>query len=371
MIGLGAIKWSAKRKRRMELFQGSVRRPVWLFSLGLDLFAFLGSALLSMLFLAYGWWQELLQDDVPEWTWVTGVLLVDVAHVYATAFRVYFLPGELSRRPWLYVLTPLLAAGVGWAIASESQSLFWRLLAYLAVFHFVRQQAGWVAWYRNRAKELADSAWLDFAAIYLATIYPLVYWHAHLPREFAWFVANDFISLPAIVEQWLFPIYAGVMAAYATRMLSQWLRGDFQLLGKDLIVITTAVCWYAGIVAWNSDYAFTVTNVLIHGIPYLCLTYHYARKTRAPRWLTGSPWKAAFLFLATVWFLAYLEELWWNRTIWHEHRELFGSSTGVGSYQPLLMAALAAPQITHYILDGFLWRRRNMSAAYFQRDECQ
>lgn len=335
-------------------------KPVWIFSRNVDLAAFLGSAVLSVVLLIYGWSQGLLDDDAPEWTWITGVLLVDVAHVYATAFRVYFIPRELHRRPWLFVLTPVLAFLLGWAVASESEPMFWRCLAYLAVFHFVRQQVGWVAWYRRKANDPADTAWLDYAAIYLATIYPLVYWHAHLPRQFWWFVAEDFHALPVAVERLLFPIYVAVMAAYAARMIYQWVRGDWRDLGKDIVVGTTAACWYLGIVALNSDYAFTVTNVLIHGIPYLVLTFWYARSAGEPGWLSGSLFRAGLLFVATVWLLAYVEELFWNRGIWREHLAWFGPAIDVGAYRPVLIALLAVPQATHYVLDGFLWRRGEM-----------
>jgi len=335
--------------------------PVWIFSRTVDLSAFLGSAIVSALLLAYGWWQGLLTQDAPEWTWVTGVLLVDVAHVYATAFRVYFIPAELRRRPWLFLLTPALAFLLGWAVASESEPVFWRCLAYLAVFHFVRQQVGWVAWYRRRAKDSPHSAWLDYAAIYLATIYPLVYWHAHLPRQFWWFVSDDFFQVPAALAQILFPLYAAVMTVYAVRAAIQWLRGNFRDLGKDIVVGTTAACWYLGIVALNSDYAFTVTNVLIHGIPYLCLTFWYSRAAGEPRWLSGSLFRAGVLFVATVWLLAYVEELFWNRAIWQEHLTWFGPAIDIGAYRPALVAVLAVPQVTHYVLDGFLWRRGEMS----------
>ena len=126
----------------------------------------------------------LTQEDTPEWTWIGAVLLIDVAHVYATGFRVYFDRDELSRRPWLYGLTPLLAFLVGLAIYSESPLWFWRILAYMAVFHFVRQQYGWVALYRSRGKETGRIGyWIDASAIYLATLYPLIYWHAHLPND--------------------------------------------------------------------------------------------------------------------------------------------------------------------------------------------
>ena len=45
--------------------------------------------------------------------------------------------------------------------------------------------------------------------------------------------------------------------------------------GLGRVKITTALCWHVGIITFNSDYAFTVTNVVIHGIPYLVLVYWY------------------------------------------------------------------------------------------------
>jgi hypothetical protein len=38
---------------------------------------------------------------------------------------------------------------------------------------------------------------LDTLTIYLMTLYPLAYWHAHLPRKFWWFLAEDFAQAPA------------------------------------------------------------------------------------------------------------------------------------------------------------------------------
>ena len=73
----------------------------WLFSAQVDLAAFAGSALLSLVLLAWGATSGLLDRDVPEWSLVTCFVWIDVAHVYATGFRVYFDPQELGRRPWL------------------------------------------------------------------------------------------------------------------------------------------------------------------------------------------------------------------------------------------------------------------------------
>ncbi|MFH4043607.1 hypothetical protein WAI98_20490, partial [Acinetobacter baumannii] len=70
------------------------------------------------------------------------------------------------------------------------------------------------------------------------------------------------------------------MSAYAFVAAQRYFRRDFSAIGKDIVVATTAICWYLGIVAFNSDYAFTVTNVIIHGVPYFALIYVYAKARR-------------------------------------------------------------------------------------------
>src|SRR5919107_959129 len=89
-------------------------REWWLFSPRVDVCVFLGSALASLLLLWVGARAGVLEADSPDWAWVPAVLLVDVAHVYATAFRVYFDAEELKRRAALYVLAPLIAYALGW-----------------------------------------------------------------------------------------------------------------------------------------------------------------------------------------------------------------------------------------------------------------
>lgn len=335
----------------------------WLFSATIDLCTFVGSAAVAIGLLALGQWQGWLDEPTPEWLWISSVLFIDVAHVYATGFRVYFDRAEMRRRPWLYYLVPFLAFLLGAAIYSEGALLFWRILAYLAVFHFVRQQYGWVALYRAKAGEsdlLGKS--IDSAAIYLATIYPLVYWHCH-SRHFSWFVASDFSQLPEVLERFLAPVYWTSLAIYAVRSAYRAISQQQFNPGKDIVVLTTAVCWYVGIVSYNSDYAFTVTNVITHGIPYLVLVAWH-REHRVPSLMTApavkkNPWKRVLFLLSSVWLLAYFEELLWDCGVWHDRSWLFGPGWEIGDYDQVLVPLLAVPQITHYVLDGFIWRRRS------------
>lgn len=336
----------------------------WLFSAQVDLLAFGGSFAASMLLLALGWQLALTKGETPDLVWIGAVLLVDVAHVYATGFRVYFVPGEFKRRPWLYGGTPVLAFIGSWIVLQQGTDCFWRALAYLAVFHFIRQQYGWVALYRRRESDQSRIGWwIDALAIYAATIFPLVYWHTH-PREFAWFMPGDFYTLP----EWISPIVAGIyvlaLSLYTLRSIACAYSGRWNP-GKDLVVVTTAILWFVGIVLFNSDYAFTVTNVVAHGVPYLVLVYWYGNPHRSsnrpeennvldehasgqPRW---------FRYLALLWLFAYAEEFLWDVGVWHERSWLFGSPRDWSAYHAVLLPFLAVPQITHYVLDGFIWRR--------------
>jgi hypothetical protein len=295
-----------------------------------------------------------LNNPTPDWTWIPAVLLIDVAHVWGTGFRVYFDSRELARRPWLYTLTPIIGFAIGVALYAQSELIFWRVLAYLAVFHFIRQQYGWVALYRARAGERDRFGFsIDAAAVYLATLYPLVYWHAHLPRHFTWFLENDFLAMPgfAALERFLQPVYWLALGAYVVRSAYRWFVKDEINPGKDIVVVTTAVCWYTGIVAFNSDYAFTVTNVIIHGVPYLALVYWYARSRKKKM--------TPISFLATLWVIAYIEEMLWDRGVWHDRAWFFGGGWDLDSLRIVIVPLLAVPQLTHYVLDGFVWRRKN------------
>jgi hypothetical protein len=344
---------------------GAASRDLWIFSRGIDLAVFALPAALSLALIAAAPF-EARPDESPEWLWVVGVLLVDVAHVWSTGFITYLNPSELRRHPERYWLVP----GAGWVLGVVlygvgGAALFWRCLAYLAVFHFVRQQYGWMALYRARAGDRGrGGAWIDGAAIYSATLYPLVWWHAHLPRRFDWFVTGDFAKgLPSSVAAGAAAVYGACLLAYLARALLQAWRREAVPWGKHLLLSATAATWYVGIVLCNADYAFTLTNVLSHGIPYAALVFAYARHTRATepglgaRLLGGRPGAALLRFVGCLWLVAYVEELLWDRGVWHERAHLFGKGLDLSSLAAWLVPLLAVPQLTHYVLDGFFWRR--------------
>src|SRR5574341_1169858 len=103
----------------------------WLVSARWDLLIFGGSAGLAFGLLLLGRARGLLDAGLPAWTWVATVVFVDVAHVWATAYRVYLDPEERARRPGLYLGIPVAAYLVGVLLYEHSSALFWRVLAYV------------------------------------------------------------------------------------------------------------------------------------------------------------------------------------------------------------------------------------------------
>ncbi|GAC1532305.1 MAG: hypothetical protein NVS3B10_27350 [Polyangiales bacterium] len=355
-------------------------RPAWLFSRNADLAVFLGSAAVSFGALGIGALAGVLHDETPGWAWIPAVILCDVAHVWSTGFRTYLDPAERRARPWLLALVPLVGLAASIALLAMGELAFWRALAYLAIFHFVRQQYGWVSLYRARAGEKGRVGRLvDTAAIYAATVWPLLHWSTHLPRRFSWFVPNDVVALPSSVMPIATAVYVAALASYAVRSASMWLRGTANP-GKDVVVVTTAVTWYVGIVAFDSDYAFTVTNVFMHGIPYFALVLVHTRARQATgRAAVPTPalvpslaerlTRHVLVYLAVLWLIAFAEELAWDRAVWHDHGWLFGDAWEIGALKLLVIPVLALPQLTHYVLDGFIWRRRtNPSVAGLVED---
>ncbi|NUP05331.1 MAG: hypothetical protein HOW73_04635 [Polyangiaceae bacterium] len=332
--------------------------------------AFLGSAALGLTLVALAPRLAGEGGALPPWGFLALVVFIDVAHVYATLYRTYFDRAEIARRPYLYGGVPLACFAVGVALHSVSHALFWTVLAYVALTHFVRQQIGWVAIYRARAGRRSNiDRVLDDAVTYAAALYPVLVWHASLPRAFEWFVEGDFVVLPIAsvlpIAKW---IYAALLVAYAARAVHRAISTRVVETGKHLVVATTAATWYVGIVATNSDFAFTAANVISHGVPYVVLLFMYARAKgpESSSFVRGILRRGFVAFVAVLQMLAFAEEMIWDRLVWHGHEGIFGWVPEIvlsDAALALIVPLLAVPQATHYVLDAVLWRRRDTGAA--------
>ena len=291
--------------------------------------------------------------------WIVGVLLVDVAHVYASLYRTYLDPVARKTHRRRLIWAPILCAWFGFLLHLESPLLFWGALAYVAIFHFIKQHIGFALLYVRAGNETRRDRKLVTAAIWAGTLAPVIWWHANLPTDFAWFKQGDLITgLPHWVGDAAVGAQIPIWLAFAWRRI-QLLRAGHPNPTLLWLVVLPAVSWHLGIVVFNDDRIFTITNIFLHGIPYFALVWVAGGRDRVRQAVSSKHvLVVAAAFYGLLVALAVTEEALWDRLVWHEHEMLFGhSDTILGPYAlAIVVALLTVPQATHYLLDRFIWR---------------
>jgi hypothetical protein len=333
----------------------------WLVSPSFDLGWFIGPGLLAVLVaLVVGLNLAPAEDDSLA-LWIGGVLLVDVAHVWASLYRTYLDPEARKLHASLLTWTPVLVALLAFMAHAVSARLFWGALAYVAVFHFIKQQEGFVMLYLRAGGETnPHDRRLAKAAIWAGTVAPVTWWHARLPRRFAWFMPDDFIAgMPELIGT--FAVWAQVPILLGFVLRRAWLyrskRPGHPMV--VLLVVLTALSWNLGIVWFDDGRVFTLTNVFIHGVPYLALVWVAGGAGQVRRRLpTAGTLALVGVFHGLLVLLAVGEEALWDRVVWHEHEQLFGvGGLDLGEFGiAIAVALLSVPQATHYMLDRYIWR---------------
>lgn len=308
---------------------------------------------------------------MPVEYWVLLVVFIDVAHVYSTLYRTYFNADRLRKQHTLLIVVPLLCYFFGVMLYHIDGLLFWRVLAYLAVFHFIRQQYGFMRLYSRTENTSKTARLIDVIAIYAATLYPILYWHFGESRNFNWFVADDFIYFPSkFLETLSNGLYLVAIFVYVIKEIGLFIQKRQFNVPRNLLIVGTFLSWYFGIVYFNGDMAFTTLNVISHGIPYMALIWFFERKNHQQ----VKPGKnmlvqvtfgkyGILVFMLILILLAYVEEGLWDGFVWKEHTNVFSIFSSLPKVMDLnvlalLIPLLALPQSTHYVLDGFIWRKK-------------
>lgn len=351
---------------------GHLNSKNWLFSGKIDLFAlFLPIWMLWVFFFVNA--DRLEGQDLPLWAWVVFILGFDVSHVWSSLFRTYLDKEEFKAHKVKLILTPILSFTISLLLLSYSMGLFWRIMAYLAVFHFIKQQYGFVALYKAKNSEFRTQFLNDKWVVYIATIYPVIFWHFNSKSNFNWFANNDFVALHTwlgdntVLFSVLNYFYWGIIFLWLFQEVLAVQRKEAVSLGKTLWILTTAVNWWFGIVYYNSDIIFSVSNVVAHGLPYVVLMYYYGvRKTEIVQQTQLSFWKRfrwLWILVLTILCAALVEEYFWDMLVNRTHQPFF-ERIHLYKWEALrspytlafAVALLALPQQVHYISDGFIWK---------------
>ncbi|WP_163399896.1 hypothetical protein [Flavobacterium fluviatile] len=317
---------------------------------------------LSIIFMFQDYITE-IENDYSFYTWLFLIVFIDVAHVYATLFKTYFVAHEFQKKKKLLILLPIICFVVSMILFSFGSLVFWSFLAYIAVFHFIRQQYGFMRLYARNEAKTKVSVIIDNLAIYAATVYPMLFWFLSPDRKFNWFVENEFFHFEnQVLLEILFWIYIGILVIYTVRTAFISFKNRFFNVPKNSIILGTALSWYFGIVYFNDDLVFTLLNVVSHGIPYMALVYFREVESKVDN---GSgifgflkSYNAVFLYGLILLVIAFSEEFLWEFFVWNENISV--SNFDFSGWQFVLVPLLSVPQFTHYLLDGFIWKSKKV-----------
>lgn len=307
------------------------------------------------------------KNELSDFWWILLILMMDVGHVYSTVFKTYFNKEEMQKRTLLFKLVPLICFVFAFMLYQLGWKIFWMGMAYMAVFHFVRQQYGFLKVYRRKTQDkIAEK--VEIFAVYAATIYPLFYWHTKGQANFNWFLEGDFFYFNAgYLSKIFLVIYVISFVIFFANSCFSIVRKTFNL-GAFLIVTGTYASWFTGIVYAHNDLAFTLTNVASHGIPYMAIVWVAGKRQSTSGHKNYRGYLSIFkswgilLFLAIPLIAAFIEEGLWDVFIWKEHpkvflfSEYFSWHVELKELKQLIVPLLVVPQLVHYLLDAFVWK---------------
>jgi len=322
---------------------------------------------------------DMMTSELPLWAWVIFILGADVSHVWSTIFRTYLDKSEFQNHKKVLLIAPILCLIILLPFALFEEMVFWRVMAYFALYHFIKQQYGFLMLYQAKSKSYLPKRISDRFIIYFSMLYPVIIWHFSEGLRFDWFVKGDFFELHSFIDNQLFiseilplgnTIYWGIIGIWLLEEI--WVShqaNQFISWGKILWTLTTAGNWFLGIIWFNSDFAFSVTNVIAHGIPYMILVFFYVERKKQIYGNISRP-LASFqviinvsVMILIVMLLAFGEEFFWDMLLNREKQAIFEPLLSYPfamlespTARAFAIVILSIPQVSHYIIDGFIWK---------------
>ena len=324
-------------------------------------------------------------------TFILGIaLLATVMSGVTVLWPLWFLP-MLSAHTWLFGYDHLLSTYTKLAGSPQERAKNWRLMWLLPplvllllsavgktsgidglyllyfvgqFFHTVRQSWGIAQQYRHRAGGLPwDPVWLSEVTLWSVPLWGFLYRCAQQPEEFLyqplWLPKVPFVIVKLAgflsAALWLYWVYARVQA---------YRRGQLAV-GHTLYLLSHLLIYlgsYVLIEEINSGWL--MVNVW-HNVQYLMFVWLFNRRrfaggidpsSRSLSWLSQPGFRRAALYYLTCLFIA--TPAYYLVLRLGERIDGFYAQTVIPSAVLLSLSFT----VHHYIVDGFIWKRRKHPA---------
>ncbi len=268
-------------------------------------------------------------------------IFLDFPHAYSSYIRIGLDSGGFLRRKALYAGIPILSFLVIFLFANFSGMAAVSLISYINMYHSVRQEYGWVMYSRRMAHETARlDYYFDKLMIYTTTLTAIVWLHTLPARDAWWLVAGDlWFSLPASLGSVAVATFWVVALIYISRIFVKIFKGQPINLAKIYYILMIWFAWYVGMVhyvgtSWMLDF--------LHAASYILFVFSYREKKLIQK--DAFEQKRIFLSRPAIWiYFSLVGIAYINYRLKTPDRAW-------------LYALMSLPAVTHYILDGFIWR---------------
>lgn len=340
----------------------------WIYSQKKDLLVFLGPLTLGLVLVFL--LENLDANETakkPLWFKLLFSVAIDMAHTWSTLFRVgkdkYF----QKMRPKVFYGVPVASFLILFVSLCIGFWPFIYVITYGAIFHFIRQQNGWVSLTIHRGGKISSlDYYLDHVMTYNCTIYPIIYWHLFLGQKMGWWISGGFFSglFPLGKAEFFQSLHFGIIIFYVLRQLFKSFRGDQINFAKYLIILCTWLGWYLPIVIFESPIAVAAITVGCHGIQYFFVMDRWGKK----QLLEGrKEWKffhqslIPLRWLAILTVVALIHLIFVDRLLNPEY-DLFNFLPVVElpmMLRMLVSALLFSVAFSHYLYDMFIWKLKD------------
>jgi hypothetical protein len=245
-------------------------------------------------------------------------------------------------------------------------------LAYVAVFHFIKQQVGFILLYDKTTENINSlkfiSKKIDTLLTWIITGFPFLYWMMNYESiSLNWFIPWEYIFISRLVPQteliWIIYIISILIyIIFQILLIFRWVKVNPI---KYLYILWTAYIWFNGMVVYNSIIVFGFWNILLHGLNYygIIIGSTYQNRNYGKLIQTMKNFWIVFLsitIISSLLLLGYIEEFFWDQFVWREKTIIFSDFFYNIWYDQtiltIIVSILWSIQLTHYILDRYIWR---------------
>ncbi len=300
------------------------------------------------------------------------VLFVDWAHIFAQYHRIFCNPLEEKKLKLVYPISYLLAIPVVAIIVGFLSPPFVdTLLVYFVIFHFIKQQFGFIKIYsKTDGPKTKLVSRMDDLFVYLSMFTPVVYWHTKsFDYNYKW--VSMFIKSP--VFNWiLWPMLVAYFLTFIFYIKNEFARtktnNQFNI-PKNIAILVAMLSW--GIVSILSDskllIIFTVT--FTHDVSYTFYVWFVGRRDehilkKRVNWFSWWSVPGFFIYFAVlilfshVIFVVHLEMTMDHNWDYYIYGKFFNSiSKAEGFWLNIGWSLFFATQAHHYFIDRFLWKK--------------